>query len=303
MQWLQCRLLQELCPSLGRFSCDTESKRCDLLVFRVAFLGFWLCWLCQSNLQQIHQPPSVIISCSGSPWHAKCLDPSDYRNAKTTWHDAGAEGPCRERFGKVNVEKPLKIDVSKCFFLKKQHTRSWCQRFVESSPLRAFWWVFEKRSRVFICIHRHRIFVCDVFFDAFLWTCSTPEYNGSLFVHPFDCTYHGAIWPSQSQASAHHSDARGHGHLCINRSAAFKAIIEGSRLVIKKSHDLLFQGVSGHDSPMFWSCLCNVSSKVCPKCSKQDLLLATSAQRSKPCCQSNILIDLDLYSACSAWLK
>lgn len=119
MQWLQCRLLQELCPSLGRFSCDTESKRCDLLVFRVAFLGFWLCWLCQSNLQQFHQPPSVIISCSGSPWHAKCLDPSDYRNAKTTWHDAGAEGPCRERFGKVNVEKPLKIDVSKCFFLKK----------------------------------------------------------------------------------------------------------------------------------------------------------------------------------------
>lgn len=67
-----------------------------------------------------------------------------------------------------------------------------------------------------------------------------------------------------------------------------------------------FKTFSGHDSPMFWSFLRNVSSKACPKCSKQDLLPATSAQRSKPCCQgcqSNILIDLDLYSACSAWLK
>ncbi len=36
-------------------------------------------------------------------WVAKCLDPSDDRNTKTTWHDAGAERPAKKNngFGKV----------------------------------------------------------------------------------------------------------------------------------------------------------------------------------------------------------
>lgn len=83
MQWLQCRLLQELCPSLGRFSCKNRIKRCWS-----SSSGLQSCASVLVMLVSIKPPanPPDTISSHHLQWKslAKCLDPSDDRNTKTT---------------------------------------------------------------------------------------------------------------------------------------------------------------------------------------------------------------------------